>query len=410
MIDVNIRKYPNGFELRYANVPLNTIRGSVVAEVGAGYEQPQEYGISHFVEHTVIRGGTTQLSPQEATMITSKLGYANAGTTARETVYIGQFLPDDLDLYLRFVSDITHDAQFDPQIIEEERKGIIAERGKERNNPQSILLDGLYNAMFSKNPIRRNSNLAIIGPLENILAFGQSDLRQYHRRWTNRANSTLYLMGPLPSGIGDKVGGYFCQHDEAFKPFEYEKEPLPSGIKRDGITRKGAERTTVLMAWHVPPEEDYYNGIKLDMTAGVMGGDFTSGLLRELRIKRGLVYSAGARYMSLFGQGLYFVGTDVEPGKEKNAEEAILDFIDKFQKGEVDREFFERQQRRELFKQATAMDTPEHRFHMMQEEKRLGYDPLDKIKVINGLTVCDLQEASRHIDKGRYLFFTESPE
>ncbi len=410
MDGVKIREYRNGFELRYMKLPLHNIMGSLVVNVGAGYELSHECGVSHYVEHTVMRGGTSKISPEEAETITSLLGKSNAYTSVNKTSYDGKFLPEDLDTYLDFVSDITRDAQFHPNVVEEERNGILSERGGYANNPGELIVEALYNTMYSISPFRRNSRLSLTGPEDNIRRFTQEDLKQYHRKWTNRANMTLYLMGPLPDDIEDKIAEYFGQEDAPFEQFRYEKEQGFAGVKRVGITRKGAQRTTVVMAWHGPPKEQHDLFLRVDFMKDMLRGDFTSGLLRELRVKRGLIYGIDSGYASEFGEGLFFVATDVHPGKESEIEEAVINYISRLQGGDIDKAFFERQKRRERFFYGSALDYPKRLFSMIREEKETGVGPERILKMVEGFQLKDVEEGAQHIDKNRYLFFTESPE
>jgi len=409
MDGVKIREYRNGFELRYMKLPLHNIMGSLVVNVGAGYELPHEFGVSHFVEHTVLRGGTSKISPEEAKIICSLLGYSNAFTSVSKTSYDGKFLPEDLDTYLHFASDITLDAQFNPKVVEEERNGILAERGGYANDPANLIGEAVHNAMYSVSPFRRGSRLTLIGPEENIGRFTQEALKQYHRKWTNRANMTLYLMGPLPDDIEDKVDGYFGQEDAPFEQFRYEKEQGFAGAKREGITRKDAKRTTVVMAWYAPPKEQHDLFLRVDFMKDMLTGDFTSGLLRELRVKRGLIYGISSGYASEFGEGLFLVGTDVEPGKESEIEGAVIDYIGEFQRGDIDKAFFERQKRRGRFFYGNFLDDPERLFSMIRKEKETGVGPERILRMVEGFQLNDVEEAAKHIERDRYLFFTESP-
>ena len=61
MEGVHIKQYDNGFELRYKPEPIGLTLGTLHVGVDSGYERPEEYRISHFIEHTVMTGGTKRV-------------------------------------------------------------------------------------------------------------------------------------------------------------------------------------------------------------------------------------------------------------------------------------------------------------------------------------------------------------
>lgn len=410
MKGVKVREYDNGFELRYVRLPINTIFGSLVVNAGAGIERPHEYGISHFIEHTVCIGGTNNNSPEETELITSQLGDANAFTAIKNTSYVGSFLPDNLGLFLDYIGDVTQNAMFDPNVVEQERKAILNERMEKTNDSDYIYRKAFQESFYSINPMRRDSSISIIGPEDNIKRINRVELKDFHRRFTKRSNMTLYLTGPLPDDIETLVERKFCEDDGIVFQHKYLPEPRLTGIRRDGITRKDSTRTSVGMAWQVPSEELYDESLKLRFLTGIVQGDFTSGLFRELRRNEGLVYGVSAGYDSNFGEGMFYISTNVEPGKEDIFEDKALQFILKLQRSEVDEPFMERQKGRNRLTFGRYMDNPEYCNSVMFKEKESSMSSEDVLKLFERIQKTDVVEAAQHLDRERYLLFKEEPE
>jgi len=126
----------NGF--RYALRPHHGVPGSVVLQLivltGSLDERPNELGIAHYTEHMAF-GGTKDFLPGQMVLLFQRLGIeygsdVNAHTTFDSTVYRLDYrtndpvlLRDGLRLFRGFADGLT----LDPQIIERERKVVLAE-------------------------------------------------------------------------------------------------------------------------------------------------------------------------------------------------------------------------------------------------------------------------------------------
>ena len=129
-------KLENGF--RYALRPHRGVPGRVVLQLivltGSLDERPDELGIAHYLEHMAF-GGTKDFLPGQMVLLFQRLGIeygsdVNAHTAFDSTVYRLDYrsndpvlLRDGLRLFRGFADGIT----FDPQIIERERRVVLAE-------------------------------------------------------------------------------------------------------------------------------------------------------------------------------------------------------------------------------------------------------------------------------------------
>ncbi|HVS51929.1 MAG TPA: insulinase family protein [Opitutaceae bacterium] len=126
----------NGF--RYALLPHNGTPGCVTLQLvvlsGSLDERPDELGIAHFTEHVAF-GGSTTFRPEEMVGLFQRLGIeygsdVNAITTFDHTAFRLDFRQNDpallregLKLFRGFADGLT----FDPAIIEQERRVVLAE-------------------------------------------------------------------------------------------------------------------------------------------------------------------------------------------------------------------------------------------------------------------------------------------
>jgi zinc protease len=126
----------NGF--RYALLPHRGVPGRVALQLvvlaGSLDERPDELGMAHFVEHLAF-GGTRNFKAEDMVALFQRLGVEygsdiNATTTFDSTNYRLDFRENDPALLregLRLFRDFGDGVTFDPRIIEQERRVVLAE-------------------------------------------------------------------------------------------------------------------------------------------------------------------------------------------------------------------------------------------------------------------------------------------
>ena len=192
----------NGLLVALQNTPTQTIAGRLRVHQGALHEKTGEEGLAHFVEHTVMMGGTKNYSPKAAKEVQSRLGYLNALTNSSETRFPADMLTEDVELYLDFVSDVVASPQFDEKIVEEERQMILREVADRKSVP-----DYKDNKLFLEALFGANSPHVydVAGKEEVIARATPDDLRKIHQRCYFAKNMDLVLVGGLPDNIEDTI-------------------------------------------------------------------------------------------------------------------------------------------------------------------------------------------------------------
>lgn len=114
----------------------------------------------------------------------------------------------------------------------------------------------------------------------------------------NNAKKVLYLTGPEEvSKIKDVIAKNCNWHSKTVLKRQDLKKPAPqSAIYL--VPVPGANQAQIRIGRYVTNEEIQGKYDNYNFLAGFLGGGFTSKLVQELRVKRGLTYSAGA-YVSM---------------------------------------------------------------------------------------------------------------
>lgn len=109
----NVSKLKNGLTILTYNMPyVNSVAINLIVKVGSRYENPEEEGISHFLEHMAFKGTTTRTAKQIAEEFDEIGGHFNAYTGHEKTIYYARVLSENCDKALNILADIIQNSIF----------------------------------------------------------------------------------------------------------------------------------------------------------------------------------------------------------------------------------------------------------------------------------------------------------
>ncbi len=184
--------------------PNNTISGKVIVEHGPSDEAKGEEGTAHFDEHMIIFGGFGQFSPEICERIRQKFGWYIPETQPDRTVFPVGLMPDDVTIFLKYISGALFEPRFDPPQVYEQRRRISREISDFSTSSQKDLQD-FHKALFPNHPYSINE----LGTRTSVGRITPDDLRAFHFKGYIASNMTLILAGPLPEGIEDLIKLHF---------------------------------------------------------------------------------------------------------------------------------------------------------------------------------------------------------
>ncbi len=330
----NVTKLANGITVvsqsmeGYASTSLG-----VWAPVGSRFENRQQSGISHFIEHMAFKGTKTRSAQQIVEEIENVGGYLNAWTSRDATAWYVKLLAEDMPLGLEIIADILINPSFDQEELEREREVIAQEIAQSQDFPDDVLFDQFQEACYEDQPI----SYPILGTIENVRRFDQADV--YH--WLNN----MHMRSELVIAASGKV-----DHDHFVKLVEQYFAMLPnvkahayapaswSGSQR--LVNRDLEQVQFIIGlqgynYH---HQDWYAA---SVFSTLLGGGMSSRLFQEIREKRGLVYGIGSFHSSLVDNGCFGIhgactAENTEQVLKLSAQE-LMKCLTELSDGEVDR-------------------------------------------------------------------------
>src|ERR1700674_3403844 len=147
----------------------------VWVENGSRYEQPDENGVSHFIEHLLFKGTKARTAAQIAEQIDAVGGVLNAFTGKEYTCYYAKVLGADLPMTTDLLADIFLDSVFDPAEIERERQVVLQEISQADDTPDDSIHEIFNENYWAGHPL----SLPIFGSQRTVNAINRELLTSF---------------------------------------------------------------------------------------------------------------------------------------------------------------------------------------------------------------------------------------
>lgn len=294
----------NGLKIFYQN-NTNSAAFALGVFVGAGcfYEDKENNGISHFIEHTVFKG-TEKRTAFDIANETDRCGimmnaYTSRDLTAFYTVGLTEYAEKCADV----LSDILFNSTFDETSLAMEKGVVIEEIKMYKDDTEDVCLENLAKAHYGTN----NVSAPILGSESNVRKFSKKEIKDYMEKYYRADNACVSVVGHLTEEEAVAlVKKYFIFPEK-------EKTVLPriSAVKPKGkyIKKiKNLKQSAVGIAFPAYPAKHKKRYLPL-IVSNIMGEGMSSRLFQEVREKAGLVYeiySTVAQYDSNACFMIYF--------------------------------------------------------------------------------------------------------
>ena len=299
-----ISTLPNGIRVITSSRPeIETVSLGIWVNTGAAFEKPQLNGISHFLEHMVFKGTKNRNAFEISDQFEDVGGQSNAYTAREFTAFYAKMLKADTELAIDILADLITNPTFPVDELVKEREVVVQEIKQGIDTPDDIIFDFVQEQAFPNQALGRT----ILGPAEKVRSFGQDELQGYLKSNYSGENMVVCAVGNIEHNkfvkmVKERLGVF-----QAKAPFEKEKQMYIGGFKSE---KRDIEQAHAVLAFSgVKYEcETYYPCL---IFSTIFGGGMSSRLFREIREKRGLVYSVYSFSNSHTQSGLFgiYAGT-----------------------------------------------------------------------------------------------------
>lgn len=223
-------------------------------KVGGRNEYPGITGIAHYFEHMMFNGTSTR-EPGEFDRVMEAAGGSNNAYTSNDlTVYQDWFPRSALDTIFDLESDRMANLNFDPKVVESERRVVYSERRSRVDNDNfGSLLEQLNATAFVAHPYQ----FPVIGWPSDIESWTSEQLQDFYRTYYAPNNAVMVVVGDVAA-------------EEIFRLAEatigkIPAQPAPRAIttkepeqkgERRVLVEKDAQTPLVAMGYHATAASD----------------------------------------------------------------------------------------------------------------------------------------------------------
>jgi predicted Zn-dependent peptidase len=304
-MSVEVSRLPSGLIVVTDAMPhLQTAALGVWVGSGSRFEDADEHGISHLLEHMAFKGTSRRSARDIVETIEAVGGELNAGTGVEVTAYYARVLKPDVPLALDVLADILTDPAFDPDELAREQNVIVQEIGAVADTPDDLVFDHLQSMAFPDQAVGRS----ILGTPATVRSLTGRRLRAYLARTYCAPDMVVAAAGAVDHRA------VLAEVEQRFAKVNGSAASRPSPARYRGGSRieaRDLEQVHVAMALEGLPQRnpDLYS---LHVFTSAVGGGMSSRLFQEVREVRGLCYSIYTFHAPYADTGLFglYAGTD----------------------------------------------------------------------------------------------------
>ena len=313
---INHAELPNGLKVVHTQIKNSNVAyfGIAVRAGSCDETNPAEFGLAHFVEHTIFKGTAKRSSWHIINRMEAVGGELNAFTSKTDTVIYTVFPKGVLNRAVELVADLVLNSRFPQSELLKERDVVCDEINSYLDSPADAVYDDFEDALYAGSSIGHN----ILGTLESVKGMTSDMCREWLDRHYHAKNMVVFYAGP--SGLTT-----FLRTAERFLsaiPVKNDHKAFinESAVKQAFGVRKhiDSHQAHTVLGCAFPslsPEKKVCTAL----LSNILGGPGMNSLFNvALREKRGLVYSVESSISNWRDSSMFatYFGCDIEDNEK----------------------------------------------------------------------------------------------
>lgn len=292
------------YVMEYHELPL--VDFEVTLGAGSAQDPQGREGLADLVANLLRKGTSTRSARDIADSVDFVGGSLNASADQDGTRVTAEFLTRDVDLGLDLLVDTLMHPAFAPEEVDRQKKETINELRASRENPGLLASRRFIEILYGNHPYGHPTP----GWESTVAAATRDDITRFYRDHYTPDNAIFIAVGDFKNEamiakLEAKLSGWTGKA-AAKKPV-----PEPAVGQRGAIyliDKPDATQSQIRIGGlgirRVDPD---YAALQVANT--ILGGGFTSRLVDEIRVNRGLSYSVSSRFYPMLQQGPFMINT-----------------------------------------------------------------------------------------------------
>ena len=277
---------PNGLKLVHIHAASRVAWCGLAVNAGSRDECEGQYGLAHFVEHTIFKGTRHRRAWHILNRMERVGGELNAYTTKEGTMVYSVFPSQHLARAIDLLADLVQWSVFPNDELDRERDVVLEEAASYRDTPSDAVYDDFEDLLLAGSELGRN----ILGREEDLKRLTSEDCMHYLKTLYVPANMVFFSVGP------ERPERVFRLADKAFAAMDHSLPPRKRVTPGDVPTFRhvveiGTHQAHTVVGARLP-HMGHPLRHALMLLNNILGGPGMNSLLNvELRERRGYVYT-----------------------------------------------------------------------------------------------------------------------
>ena len=277
---------PNGLRLVHVSTATPVAWCGLAVNAGSRDECEGQYGLAHFVEHTIFKGTQHRRSWHILNRMERVGGELNAYTTKEGTMLYSVFPSEHLSRAASLLADLVQCSVFPQDELDRERDVVLEEAASYRDTPGDAVFDDFEDLLFAGSELGLN----ILGKKEDLERLTRDDCMRYLKSLYVPVNMAFFSVGPeRPERVFRLAEKCFAGMDHSMAP-RHRSVPGPVAPFHK-VMNIGTHQAHTVVGARLP-SRDHPLRYALMLLNNILGGPGMNSLLNvELRERRGYVYT-----------------------------------------------------------------------------------------------------------------------
>ena len=312
-------KLNNGTTVIFEENSSKSVAVEAMFKVGSNFENKQQAGLSHFLEHMLFEGTKNRKDSREiANEIEKYGGEFNAYTTGDRTGFFIKIINKRFDIALDILSDMIANPLFEKKIVEKEKQVILKEINMVTDDSRLHQWVLFQKTLFENHPAKNPT----YGTIETVKSFDAKHVSDYYFSHYIPNNMVISIVGNVKN-VKEKIEKYFGN----LKPKKAVKRPSVIELSQTKI-KKYVERKKTLNSYMVLGYKSlprlHADSYVFDVISAILGRGQSGWMFDEIRNKRGLAYQVGVHNENETDYGMFAVYAGLDKSKIEEAKKIML--------------------------------------------------------------------------------------
>lgn len=357
-------------------------------QTGSAYENEQNNGIAHIIEHMLFKSTINRNAKEIANCIARIGDDVNAYTSKEYTTFYGSVLKEDLKELVELFADMFLNSLFTEEDISKEKDVIMDEIDMYNDSPEDLVHEKLQEAVWAPHPL----SYIISGEKETVQKITRDELLLFMNRYYTGNNIILSIAGNYD--------------DSVFDLFEASFHKIPKGESREYeltaadyhgeiiYIKKKLEQLHINLAYDAI-EAGHEQRFAAAVLNSALGGSNNSLMFQIIREELGLAYSVYSYPSSFRMSGLFHIDITVNPKQAYDVIKKTLEIVDYVKDNGISEEELEIHKRQVMIEFVMGNETAKDKMSINAKDLSLYGNVTEAdevIRRINAVTKKDITD------------------